>query len=432
MRTVPLTIDAGGGLTAEALRRLVLDAGADDCGVVPLNAPGLEDERAHVLKAAPWARSLASYVVRMNRGPLRSPARSVANSEFHAAGRDVDGIGRAAARAFEDAGGRAIAPSMGFPMETDDWPGRMWVVAHKTVAVAAGMGAIGLHRCVIHPRYGSAVLLGTLVTDAEVKTGSSPLDFNPCFECRLCVAACPTGAIKPDGAFDFASCYTHNYREFMSGFTDWVETVADARSARSYRRRVEDHETVSMWESLGYGPGYKAANCVAVCPAGEDLIGSFRANTKGFVSEVVRPFQDKKEKVYAVKGSDAHEHVAKRFPHKVVRTVGSGLRPVSAKGFVDFLPNLFQRGAAGGLDAVYHFTFTGSESFDATIEIRAGSLRIRDGLVGKPSLRVRADASAWVGFVRGDRRLIGLLLSRRLRLRGDPRLLVRFGACFPT
>ncbi len=431
----PITISTDERLTPRALRSILLEAGTDDCGVVSIDAPGLDGEREHILRHLPWARTLAAFVVRMNREPIRATARSIANSEFHETGREVNDIARRAVRALESAGVRAIAPPMAFPMEMDDWPGRLWVIAHKVVAEAAGMGVMGLHRVVIHPEFGSAILLGTIVLGAELDSEDGigkPIDFNPCFECRLCVAACPTGAIKPDGAFDFASCYTHNYREFMSGFADWVETVADAGSTKDYRRRVEDHETVSMWQSLGFGPNYKAAYCVAVCPAGEDVIGPFRKDKARFINEVVRPLQDKEETVYAIKGSDAHGHVAGRFRKKTIKTVSSGLRPTTARGFVEFLPNLFQRGAARGLDATYHFVFTGRESLSVTIRIVDGALTIHDGLVGKPDLRMTADAEAWVAFVRGDKGLLGPLLTRRMRLKGDPRLLLRFGACFPT
>src|SRR5258707_15485023 len=95
--------------------------------------------------------------------------------------------------------------------------------------------------------------------------------------------------------FNFSACYTHNYREFMSGFTDWVETVAESRDRLDYRRRVNDAESVSMWQSLGFGPNYKAAYCMAVCPAGEDVIGEYLNSKKEFTDEVVRPLQAKKE-----------------------------------------------------------------------------------------------------------------------------------------
>jgi hypothetical protein len=58
----------------------------------------------------------------------------------------------------------------------------------------------------------------------------------------------------------------------MGGFTDWVETIADSRNARQYRAQVSDAETASMWQSLSFGANYKSAYCMAVCPAGDDVI----------------------------------------------------------------------------------------------------------------------------------------------------------------
>jgi hypothetical protein len=43
-----------------------------------------------------------------------------------------------------------------------------------------------------------------------------------------------------------ASFASTGQREFLHGFTDWVEHVADSRNARDYRRRVTDQESVSM------------------------------------------------------------------------------------------------------------------------------------------------------------------------------------------
>jgi epoxyqueuosine reductase QueG len=90
---------------------------------------------------------------------------------------------------------------------------------------------MGIHRNVIHPRFGNFILLGTVILDREIDSYSAPIEYNPCLECKLCVAACPTGAILPNGDFNFSACYTHTYREFMGGFGDWVETIMD-RSVR--------------------------------------------------------------------------------------------------------------------------------------------------------------------------------------------------------
>jgi epoxyqueuosine reductase len=310
-----------GPIDAAWLRELALAAGADDVAAVSLDHPDLEGERPHVLGALPGTRSLISLVVRMNRDNVRTPARSVANQEFHRSGEIINEAARAITRALQDAGHRVLNPSATFPMEMDRYPGRIWVVAHKTVAVAAGLGVMGIHRNVIHPKFGNFVLLATLLVDAEVGEYGEPLDYNPCVECKLCVAACPVGAIGKAGEFDWAACSTHNYREFMGGFTDWVETVADSADGSDFRERVTDSENASMWQSLSFKANYKAAYCMAVCPAGEDVLGPYLEDRKGFMRDVLRPLQDKEETIYVTPGSPAGSHVERRFPNKTVKEV---------------------------------------------------------------------------------------------------------------
>jgi NAD-dependent dihydropyrimidine dehydrogenase PreA subunit len=420
-------------LEADWLYRLCLEAGADDAGFVELDRPEVADQRADILAAFPHARTLVSFVCRMNRENIRTPARSIANLEFHHAGDHTNEVARRIVAALGERGFRAMnAGSMGFPMEMDRFPGKIWVVSHKPVAVAAGLGRMGIHRNVIHPRFGNFILLGTVVTDAAVDRCSRPLDYNPCLECKLCVAACPTGAIGADGHFDFSACYTHNYREFMGGFGDWVEQIADSGSARQYRQRVADPETSSMWQSLSFGANYKAAYCMSVCPAGEDVIGPWLADRKQHLADVVRPLQHKAETVYVVPGSDAEAHVPKRFPHKRIKRVGNGIRPQSIDGFVAGLPLIFQRGQSDGLDATYHFTFTGEDDRRITVVIRDQTLNVAEGHQGTASLRVVADSRTWLDMLAGDTSAAWALLRRRIRLRGSPRLLRAFARCFPS
>lgn len=426
--SVPLqneTLDAGW------LKQLMIDAGADDVGFVEIGRPALDDQREDILKAFPHTRTLISFVVRMNREAIRTPARSVSNLEFHHSGEEVNHIARSVVQTLEDRGIRAMNPAMGFPMEMDKFPGKIWVVSHKPVAVAAGLGMMGIHRNVIHEKFGNFILLGTILIDAEVSETSRPIDYNPCLECKLCVAACPVGAISPDGDFNFSSCYTHNYREFMGGFTDWVEQVAESKNAGDYRSRVSDSESASMWQSLSFGANYKAAYCLAVCPAGEDVIGPFLADRKAHLKEVVRPLLEKEETIYVTRDSDAEDHVVKRFPHKKVKRVGNSLRPTSIEVFLNGMPNVFQPGKSAGLNATYHFTFTGREERQATVVIKDQKIRVQEGLVGIADLHVRADSQTWIGFLRNEKSVIWSILRRKIRLNGPLKLLVAFGKCFP-
>ncbi len=413
------------------LRARCLEAGADDVGFVPIGHRELDVDREDLREAAPWTRTLISIVVRMHRENIRSRARSLANIEFHACDDRVTHVSRSIVALLEQHGVRAMHTAFGFPMEADRWPGKLWIVSHKLVAQAAGLGKIGIHRNLIHPRYGSFVFLGTVLIDRDLDAYDAPLDRNPCLTCKLCVAACPTGAIKPDGAFDFSACYTHNYREFMGGFGDWVEQIAASPNAHAYRRRVSDRETVSMWQSLAFRPNYKAAYCLAVCPAGEDVISPYLRDKAGFQQEVLRPLVARKEPVYVVPGSDAEAYVTRRFPHKSLRRVGNGLRPRTIEQFITSLPWVFQRGQADGLEARYHFVFTGREPAEVTIVIRNQRLEVQRGQLGTADLRVVADSDTWLGFLAGERHLVWALITRRIRLKGSPRLLLAFGRCFP-
>src|SRR5262249_21914835 len=158
-------------------------------------------------------------------------------------------------------------------------------------------------------------------------------------------------------------------------------------NASDYRRRVTDPESASMWQSLSFGANYKSAYCMAVCPAGDDVIAPFLRDRPQYLNDIVRPLQNKEETVYVVPKSDAEEYVAHRFPHKHVKRVGNGLNRLrSISAFLAGLSLTFQRNQAKGLAATYHFTFTGAEESHATIRIRDQKLEVSEGHTGTADL----------------------------------------------
>ncbi len=414
-----------------ALEKIVFDAGADDFGVVGIDHPDLANEKKEILSLYPKTRSLVSIVLKLNPENVRCISRDVSDLEFLQGFERTNQTTRKSISALNEHQVKAMTPSAGFPMNMAKWPGRMWGVSHKTVAVAAGMGHMGHNRILIHPKFGNFIVLGTLLLDCEVTGYDAPLDYNPCIQCGLCVSVCPTGAISKDGGFSFVNCMVHNYRDRMGGFSDWVENIVKSDNVKVYRQKVSDPETVSMWQSLSYGICNKSSYCMAVCPAGQENIGPFLTDRKSYIQSVVKPLQKKTETVFVLPGSDAKTHVEKKLPHKKIKLVGAGLRPSSALGFIESLDLVFQKSQSKGIEAVYHFRFTGDESFEATIGIKDMKLEVIQGHKGTPDIIITADAMTWINFLAKEKNLVMALVQRKIKIKGNPALMKAFAKCFP-
>src|SRR5687767_6820279 len=74
-------------------------------------------------------------------------------------------------------------------------------------AARAGVGFYGKNTLLITRRFGSWVVLGTLVTDVEIES-NSPLELD-CGSCTLCIEACPTGALDEPGVVDSTRCLSY-------------------------------------------------------------------------------------------------------------------------------------------------------------------------------------------------------------------------------
>ncbi len=87
--------------------------------------------------------------------------------------------------------------------------GRVFVdtapLLEKSWAVEAGLGWIGRNSLLTHPRLGSYLMLGVIVTDAELPA-DTPYSGPGCGSCRACVEACPAGALGEDRMPDAGRC----------------------------------------------------------------------------------------------------------------------------------------------------------------------------------------------------------------------------------
>jgi epoxyqueuosine reductase len=103
-------------------------------------------------------------------------------------------------------------------------------ISHRYLAVRSGIGHFGLSGNVITRDFGAAVILGSVVTTAEL-TPKDPLppEENYCDGCRLCMASCASGYMSPKdmttvhmGGHDFSYAgrrHHHRCDYVCGGFT---------------------------------------------------------------------------------------------------------------------------------------------------------------------------------------------------------------------
>ena len=421
-----------GKLKTTQLKQMALEAGADDAGIIDLSRKALADHRQDLLTAMPDTQSVMALVFRVNQNHLKSTAHSVADFEFKQVWTDANHTTRKLIKQFQQMGIKAVNMPVGFPYEAARWPGKMWLTCDKVFAIEAGLGHMGFNRLVLHPVYGAAVVLGSILLAGPCDHYDQPLEVNPCIECGLCLKVCPVGAVKKTDDFDFMGCYSHNYRERLGGFQNWVEQVVDSKNHADYRRRISDSETISMWQHLAIGAQTRCDRCMAICPAGEGAIGEFLENRKAYSNQYLNAFRELAETIYVVKGSDAEQHARTSFPAKRIKHISNGIRPTSAAVFLDSLPLIFQPGQAEGLQATYHFSFTGSEQVQGTVIIKEKTIAVQEGLAGRSDLHVTADSQTWIGFLAGEIHLVKALLTRKIKMKGSPKLMMAFAKCFPS
>ncbi|MGO8968648.1 MAG: tRNA epoxyqueuosine(34) reductase QueG [Myxococcaceae bacterium] len=160
------------------------------------------EERLDPRRLLPGAETVVAlacnYYVEADWAEASPVARYARGRDYHATLQDrLRGLRRSLREAFPglaDFGSVDHAPLM-----------------EKVWAARAGLGYVARNGCLVTPEYGSWVVLAAMVLDRAVEAeayGPGPAE-DRCGRCRLCVDACPTGALDGLGRVDARSCLSY-------------------------------------------------------------------------------------------------------------------------------------------------------------------------------------------------------------------------------
>ncbi|MBE7413219.1 MAG: tRNA epoxyqueuosine(34) reductase QueG [Leptospiraceae bacterium] len=94
-------------------------------------------------------------------------------------------------------------PNNKFRMGVDSLP-----IAEKVLAKKSGIGWRGKNTIIINPEIGSYFFLAIILTNLEISYNAEEIP-DRCGKCRLCLDACPTGALFEEYKIDASKCISY-------------------------------------------------------------------------------------------------------------------------------------------------------------------------------------------------------------------------------
>ncbi len=257
------------GLSAQ-IKKYAKQLGADAVGIASAErfAPAPEGHKPTDLLES--ARSVVAFGIRNLPAVVdSSPSYVYSKIGYYFLNRYLDRIAYELARFLDDQGWAVlpVGAMQALRLVTSSTPqGQqerfMGVLSLKHSAEQAGLGRIGRSNLLITPQYGPRVRLGALLTSAPLV--ADPLLDNPvCYpKCRLCVKACPTGAISEQGHLDHIQCFME--KEDRAELNR--KRLEGIRNAAKGDLTAYDARAVSAADYVGRSCGL---HCLKACPVGK-------------------------------------------------------------------------------------------------------------------------------------------------------------------
>ncbi len=184
----------------------------------------------------------------------------------YAWGRDYHHVIESRLTALERRLAMLLGPDAAFRSYVDHGP-----VLERAVAQRAGLGFIGKHTLLITRPFGSWVFLAVVLTTVRLEP-DAPESGLGCGACRLCLDACPTGAITAPYELDARRCISYLTiesreaipAERLSQIGDWVFGCDICQEVCPYNRQVPAPTEPAFQPEAGIGPRLPLAKVLKI------------------------------------------------------------------------------------------------------------------------------------------------------------------------
>jgi epoxyqueuosine reductase len=249
-----------GGMDLERnIEEFLMERGALKVGFATLETLAGGPPSADLTYVMPEARSAVSFALPLDRDKIRAylskrdhGAHEKDNIEMNIRS---SRLAKELAIWLEEQGyaSRRVHSNLVYRQEEPGWELLMHPdLSHRYVALRSGVGSLGWSGSVGMKGYGTAILLGTTVTEAElVPTDPVPPEESFCDNCKLCVSACASGLIEPKketrvtlGGVEFTCSAKRNYMycQFVCGGFTGLHKSGKWSTWSPGRYRIPDDE----------------------------------------------------------------------------------------------------------------------------------------------------------------------------------------------